>query len=187
VRQRGSLLLYLGMAIAALGLVYLLAQWVDDNLVTEAGVKAGGERRDAEYQKRDAKALADALAAKKRAEEDKAALEKTNAELLAKAGADYTKGLADGKVDLDRAIARARAGARLRDPGRTAGATVCPGGATAEARPGAGGGDGAKGAELSLAATEFLLGLAAEADDVVRQLTSAQAVIRACQKLYAGQ
>lgn len=79
---------------------------------------------------------------------------------------------AQHQADLD----RLRAGAlRLRDPG--ARPTACSPGAEPAGRAAtasATSGDGAAGGELSSAAAEFLLGLAAEADDVVAQLSAAQ-------------
>jgi prophage endopeptidase len=106
-------------------------------------------------------------------------LEAKRAAALAKASADYQKGLADGKRELDAAVAAARSGALvLRDPGRTTGACP-PGGAAAATEPGAGGRDGAKGGELSREASAFLLELTGEADAVAKQLTACQAVVRA--------
>lgn len=105
--------------------------------------------------------------------------EAKRAEDLAKASADYQKGLADEKTKRDRAVAAARTGTLvLRDPGVAAGACP-PGGAAAAAQPGAGGRDGPKAGELSREAGAFLLELTGEADDVVRQLTACQAVVRA--------
>ena len=51
-KQRGStVLIYLVLAIAALGLVYLIFQWVDNHWETDAGVKKGSAEVQAKWDK----------------------------------------------------------------------------------------------------------------------------------------
>ena len=79
------------------------------------------------------------------------------------------------KAELEAERARARSGTfRLRD--HTASREACTGG-TGQAAPAPSERDGKAGAYLSAEAADFLLGLAGEADDIVRQLTACQAVI----------
>ncbi|MDE1714956.1 lysis system i-spanin subunit Rz (plasmid) [Chromobacterium amazonense] len=93
----------------------------------------------------------------------------------AAASAQYQKGLEDGKKELDGAIARLRAALRLRDQQLTAArAGNLP--ATAS---GAGRCDGEAGADFLAAHGEDALRLAAEADDVVRQLSACQVILQA--------
>jgi hypothetical protein len=178
-RQRGSLLVYLGLAIVALGLVYLLTKWVDDNLVTAAGRRAGAAELRQDYVSRDAKALKEAEAVRDKALKEKSEAEAAMVAAVGEASANYDKGKADGKTELDAALARVRAGRGLRDPGRTGCPAERGSGAGKETAGAAGRSDAVPGAFLSQAAAEFLLGLAGEADDVARQLGACQAVILA--------
>lgn len=101
------------------------------------------------------------------------AVEHSAAARDAAASAQYQKGLQDGKQELDDAITRLRATLRLREqqlataragnlPAAAAGAVRCDG----EAR-----------ADFLAAHGEDALRLAAEADDVVRQLSACQTVL----------
>lgn len=104
------------------------------------------------------------------------AKERQHAQDMAAASAQYQEDLKHEKAAKDRAVADLRSGAlRLRIP------VACPegaggSGATAPG-PGAGRRDGETRAELSVPAAEFLVGLASEADEVVRQLAACQRVI----------
>ena len=172
--ERGStVLLYLLAAAAALGALWWLYATIDGR-----GHARGVAETEKDYAKRDNEALRTAIATRDRLQREKDALEAKNAQLVTAASANYQKGLTDGKAELDAALARARGGQRLRDAGAR-----CPAvgdrDATGAARAGAGGRDGPQGADLSDAAAEFLLRLAGEADDVVRQLAACQAVVRA--------
>lgn len=76
----------------------------------------------------------------------------------------------------DRAIADLRSdNLRLRDPGTV---NLCSdGNPTAPSLTAPGKRDGGSGAKLSTATSEFLVGLASDADEIVNQLTACQAVI----------
>jgi hypothetical protein len=189
--QRGfGLLGYLLGAAAVLGLALGLWMAVDANLVTSAGmakgVAQGHRERDDAYAKRDDRAKRDAEAELKRLRDTIAVLEDRHNEAVALAGANYDKGVADGRKDLDAAVARVRAGHRLRDPGRRPAPCPADGGKGSGAAPGitAGVGDAATDPQLSAEASEFLLQLAGEADEIARQLGGAQAVMRACYKAF---
>lgn len=109
------------------------------------------------------------------------AREREHAQDMAAASAQYQKDLKHEKAAKDHAIADLRSGAlRLRIPvACTKGA--CGSGATAPGTS-ASGRDGETRAELSVEASEFLVGLASEADEVVHQLTACQAVVIADRK-----
>lgn len=162
-------------------LIWSAYRWIDHSWETTAGVIAGKEQQDALYAKRDNVALRRTMEERDRAQRRKEELEAENRKLTLQASANYQKGLEDGKAELDRAVARVRAGERLRDPGtRPTGANGCGQPAVPEASRTAGGHHGQAGAELSAEASEFLLRLAGEADDRVKQLTAAQEALRAC-------
>lgn len=121
-----------------------------------------------------------ALAGKLAAEESTRASEAARSEELVRVKAmsvadnAYQRGLRDGKAAADNVLAGVADGTYvLRDKFR------CPArsGAT-QAASGTGSGDGGEGAILSPADVQFLVRFASEADDAVRQLAAAQAVIR---------
>ena len=178
MRQKGfSLLVYAIAAAAALAMLYALVSFVDKSWETSAGVERGRSEAFAEVAKRDNKALEDVIVKQRAAESRVAELEAKNAVNVAKASTAYQKGLQNGKAELDSAVARVHAGYRLRDPGSSGSAANCPGDApsapsTATARR-----DGEAGTYLSSEASSFLLKLAGEADDTVRQLIACQAVV----------
>lgn len=188
-RQRGfaTILLYLAAGAAVLGALYAIYSAIDSSWASTAGVDKGKAEIRAEFSVRDAAALAEAHAEKDRAIRDKEAAERKSLEAVTAASTNYQKGLTDGKKTVDAAVARARAGFRLRDPGRTAGPAECPADRGAPAGAAPAGRDGAAGTELpgtasvvlSAEASEFLIRLAGEADDVVRQLNACQGVIMA--------
>ena len=98
----------------------------------------------------------------------------------------FVKDLQHEKARHDSTVAALRSGAlRLRIP------VACPDGAggsgTAAPGPGTVGRDGETRAELSVQASEFLVGLASEADEVVHQLTACQAVVIADRKQQGEQ
>lgn len=109
-------------------------------------------------------------------EKDARASEHEHAEALAAIGAAHEADLETRKVQHAADLDAVRRGAfKLRDPG----ASACPDRGAAPAAPaGPGVGDGPPQGGLSLAATEFLLGFADDADAVVEQLGSCQAVVR---------
>lgn len=108
--------------------------------------------------------------------------EQDNAAAQAAISTDYERKLSDANKQRAADVAAVRAGTlRLRDP-NPAGLRAC-GSIAPETGAGASGRDGAQGSELSEQATEFLFGLANDADDVARQLGSCQAVVDADRRL----
>jgi len=104
--------------------------------------------------------------------------ERQHALAMAAVSAQYQEDLRDEKATRDRVVADLRSGAqRLRI--ELARRETAGGSGTAEGSASAGRCDGETHAELSVAASEFLVGLASEADEVVRQLTACQAVVTA--------
>jgi len=102
--------------------------------------------------------------------------EQDHSTALAAVSTDYERKLQDANDQRSRDVAAVRAGSiRLRDPG-SPGLRACgnPPGQTATAP---GGRDGAQGSGLSEQASEFLLGLTGDADDVARQLSACQRVV----------
>ncbi|MGC0155851.1 hypothetical protein ACPRNU_25630 [Chromobacterium vaccinii] len=87
--------------------------------------------------------------------------------------AAYEKDLEDGKLELQAALARHAAALRLREQQPAAGRGDLPAAAT-----GAGRRDASAPADFLAAHGEDALRLAGEADDVVRQLSACQSVIR---------
>lgn len=124
---------------------------------------------------KEAKAAAEVAAATTRASEAARSEEQTRVEVMDMLARAYERGKTDGKAAADHVLAGVADGTYvLRDKFRC----PAPGGAGAPAAS-AGGGDGAQGAVLSDADVQFLVRFAAEADDAVRQLAAAQAVIAA--------
>jgi hypothetical protein len=114
------------------------------------------------------------------------AQEQHNAQQLAAASQTYQESLQHEKATHDRTVADLRTGAlRLRI--ELARRQTADGGSAAGSTPGPGRCDGETRAELSTAAAEFLVGLAAEADTVVHQLTACQAVVIADRQINQPQ
>lgn len=111
--------------------------------------------------------------------------EQTHAAALTKASATYQEQLKNEKEKRNRTMADLQSGA-LRLRVELARRETAGGSAAAEGDAGPGRCDGETHSELSPAAAGFLVSLAGEADDVVHQLTAAQAVITACEKLTQG-
>ena len=117
----------------------------------------------------------------KELEEQARAAEVKHGQAMASISAQYQKDLKNERLAKDRAIDAVRRGElRLYDPGvratgdnRVGGGQACATDATTIGR------DGATRSQLSQSASEFLLALASEADEVVRQLTACQAVVAA--------
>lgn len=104
--------------------------------------------------------------------------EQDAATAIAVISSQYEKELHRVKTDKDRTIAGLRDGSvRLRIP--VASAFNTSGGEAGATASGSGARDGGARAELSGAAAEFLVGLASEADEVVKQLGACQAVVNA--------
>jgi hypothetical protein len=105
----------------------------------------------------------------RKAEQDKAVA-------LAAISTDYERKLSDANKQRAADTAAVRAGSlRLRDPSAP-GLRAC-GSIPAETAAGTGQRDGESAGELSAAASEFLLSLVNEADDVARQLGACQQVV----------
>jgi hypothetical protein len=122
--------------------------------------------------------LVTANAKLKSLEEQYRTQEHDHAAALASISSQYQKELAHVKADKDRVIASLRDGSmRLRIP--VAATVSANGGIASEVTPATTGRDGETRAELSVAAAEFLVGLASEADEVAKQLGACQAVINA--------
>ena len=102
--------------------------------------------------------------------------EQLHAAALADVSTNYQKELSNANKQRAADIAAVRAGA-LRLRVQYPASIYAIGDRPAETGPGAGGCDGPKGAELPESIVADLLGLAADADDITRQLTACQRVI----------
>lgn len=103
--------------------------------------------------------------------------ERDAADALAVISHNYQEDLKHVKTEKDRVIAGLRGGAfRLRIP--VAARLTADGSGTAEAAASACGRDAGARAELSGQASEFLVGLASEADEVAKQLGRCQEIIK---------
>lgn len=99
------------------------------------------------------------------------ALERKLSTALSDADVRYQQGIDDGKKSLEADIAELRDGTRrLRDR------FTCPPGVPSAA-PSASGGDAAQAAGLQPEDAEFLIRLAADADDTARRLTACQQIL----------
>lgn len=182
MRQRGIAdgWLYLIGVVVVLGLIYGIFQAVTGYLedVDANGYKRGVKETKADYAERDNEALRKAAARIKELEDQARAQERAHAKELARIEAQRAKEKADAQKQQDNDRAAIDSGAlELHDP--DAAACPAPGGGGAQASVGAGAGvrDAKAGRKLSPAAARVLLALANEADDVARQLASAQQVI----------
>jgi hypothetical protein len=128
--------------------------------------------------KRDNADLTHANAKLKSLEEQYRKQEHDHSAALAYISSQYQKDLAHVKADKDRVISGLRDGSvRLRI---LVASTVQPnGGAASAVTSSTAGRDGETRAELSVSASEFLVGLASEADEVTKQLGRCQDVINA--------
>ncbi|UXY16731.1 lysis protein [Chitiniphilus purpureus] len=150
-------LLLAGLAAALFGYAWLRGA---------ASVRDDWERADLQRNLQDARALATAHEQARR-------IERAAADREAAAERTYQESLTYEKARHDRLLADARRGAlRLSVPVRTIDACPMP-----DAAAGTGGRDGEARAELSDEAAGFLVGLAYEADTVVRQLAACQAIV----------
>lgn len=145
------------------------AYWLGDG--------AGYDRADAAWKTRENKELTGKNAKILELTAAVRAAEVRNAEALNAISTQNQQELRNEREKHARDIAAVRAGIlRLRDVAARAGSC---GAAPGPAGAGAGGRDATAGAELSGAATEFLLGEAARADEITRQLGRCQDVVRA--------
>jgi hypothetical protein len=140
--------------------------------------KHGEQAERAQCFARDNEQLASANAKIKSLEEKYRQQEQDAATVIGLISSQYQRELHHVKTDKDRIIADLRGGAyRLRIPVTSAPDTC--GSVAPEAAASARRRDGDTRAELSNEAAEFLVGLASEADEVVKQLGACQAVINA--------
>ncbi|MBO9538740.1 lysis system i-spanin subunit Rz [Herbaspirillum sp.] len=121
----------------------------------------------------------------KELEEQARADEAKHAKNMSAISTQYQKDLKNERLAKDRFIAAVRSGElRLYDPAAGAANSNGAGGnQTCSTDASAGGRDGATRGQLSKPASEFLLSLAGEADEVVHQLTACQAVVAADRKM----
>lgn len=182
-RERGlvglpQLLVGLAILAAIAAIVYGVTAYLDD--VDAKGYTRGQKETAAAYEKRDSEKLAKATARVKELEDQVRAQERQHAVQLAGISAQYQEDLANVEKAKRDFVAGVHSGRiRLLDPGAAAGPR-CPGGsggAPGETAAAAGGRDGPAPGELSREAAEFLLGLASEADALVKQLTACQRVV----------
>lgn len=154
----------------------LLALGILLGLIAHYIYKAGGDDREAPWLVRESKANADAANRIEAAENKARAAEARYAAAMASISGAYLNAQQEGEREKAAAVDRVRAGQRLYIGAKC----PAPGGSAApEAPTGAGARDGETRAELSESAAEWLIGLASEADAVVRQLTACQAVVEA--------
>lgn len=141
------------------------------------GYKHGTKIERAAWMERENKELAAANAKILKMTKEARDAEQAHASAVNKISTDL-QGKADAaKSEVERLKSNSRAGTfRLRDP--AAGKDSC-GSGTAETGASPGERDGQKGAVISGAATEFLLQLAGEADEITVQLGACQEIIRA--------
>lgn len=139
------------------------------------GRSDGGAIVRSEYSARDLKAAQDYAAKKDALQEAYRAQEARWQEKFVSASRTYQKGLASAHTQRLADIAAIDAGTlRLRDPGTDSQACGSP---ATVAASGSSGHHGSEGAYLSSKAAQFLLGLTAECDTVVNQLTAAQQLL----------
>lgn len=163
--------------------LYLIGALVAAILVGATGWKAyrlGQDNVRAEYAARDLQQAAAAAAAYKATEEKYRAKEQAAAQALAQVSGDYERKLTDAQGKTRIAMDAIRSGSlRLRDPGakpQACGSSAASPAASASER------DGPTAGQLSGAAADFLLTIAAEADRNTLQLTACQAVVAADRK-----
>jgi hypothetical protein len=172
--QKGaSLVLYLGLAAAVIAALWWLWSAVD-----KAGYERGLAEERTKWESREAEELAAANALIEKLQREAREREQRHAAELADVSRRYQENLRNVEKARDAHIAALRAGAlKLRDPEAPA-CEGAGGGGVPEAPAGAPGRDGPQGGELSAAASEFLLRLTAEADEVARQLQACQEIVR---------
>lgn len=165
------------LAVVAIWLTSLVAVGVWQRHDGVAGVETKWQQREATQQVQHAAQINSLQQAVRQAEHDSAVA-------LNDIALDYERQLTDAKTRHAADVAAIRAGTlRLRDPA-AAPVPACAG-AAAEIGPGAGRRDGGTTGQLPAApagllsgdASEFLVDLATDADDVARQLAACQQVI----------
>ena len=139
--------------------------------------KAGHVAERTAWQAKENQELAQANAQILKLETDARSAERRHAIDQASISIQYQQELNNAKLKTDTLVTQLHAGAfRLRDP-YAASVQPCSG-ATGKTATGTSGRDGSQGVELSGPASEFLLNLTGDADQVTQQLTACQAVIK---------
>lgn len=139
--------------------------------------KAGHVAERTAWQAKENQELAQANAQILKLETDARSAERRQALDQASISTQYQKELDNAKRKTNDLVARLHAGTiRLRDPNYAV-VQAC-GGAAGQAPSGTSGRDGAQGGELSEPASEFLLNLTGDADQVATQLAACQAIIK---------
>lgn len=167
----------LAAVVAALGALYWMATALDAR-----GYARGVHETESKWQARELKQQADFDSEKERLRKQYADRERGWTAMLNQIDTQHQKEIEDAQKQKDSDVAAARTGAiRLRDQLASchAAANANRGDSAAKAPFTASVSDGEAGAELSPAATGFLLSEADRADSIVRQLTACQAVVRA--------
>lgn len=143
--------------------------------------EAGHTAERVSWQAKDNQELAQANAKIILLETAARAQEHQHAAQLAQVATTYEKEKADVAAQKDSVIAQLRAGTvRLHDPYSPG--FKAPGSPASPAAASTGRCDGGEGSELSQRTSEFLVGLASRADEVVKQLQACQAVVKSDRK-----
>jgi hypothetical protein len=187
-RERGFGTEQIVLAIVAVGalvaLIWALSAFIES--VDRKAYDRGQSEERAKWQARESKELTQANAEIARLQSAYVALSKQQSAEVAAAQQAHQNKLKEVRDAKDLFIADVRAGrVVLRDPGRAA---SCQGSGDAGAQPAAAvaGSNAASGGQLSVEASEFLLGLAGEADEVAAQLALAQRELAAMFKACSG-
>ena len=165
------------MPIPPIALTALAVAWIASLAAVGAWQRHDGRTAErAEWQARESEQLRHAHAAITRLTAAARAAEARNASALATISTRHTQELHHAQAQRTRDRADLRAGTlRLRDPG--APGLRADGCLPPAPGPAAGGRDARTPGDLSREAAEFLLDLAAEADDTARQLAACQRVV----------
>jgi len=170
-------LLYLA-GIAALG----GALWWTHHYIYTEGYNAAKTEVTAQYAARDKEAEAKAQAKIKELEATRRAVEKEAEDSINRIANQFEKERQNAnKIQADLRARLAAGTLRLRDPG-AASANADSECRVSQASAATSGSDGGTTGQLSTAASDFLISLAGEADEVARQLAACQAVIRSDRK-----
>jgi hypothetical protein len=170
----GTLVIY---ALLAIGIIAAAAGL--HHAIDKRGYDRGVSETTSKWQSQVAKDKAEYDRKKAELEERAAEKERAWSELLAGIDSRHQKEIRDAETRRRNDVSAARRGAiRLRDPGGSSCSTAGGNAGSSTASP-SGVGDAKEGSYLSRAATEFLLDLVNEADEVVVQLWHCQAIIEA--------
>lgn len=160
--------MYARLAIALVLLVALIGAYIK-------GRNDGGKIVTAEYAKRDLKAATDYAQKEREITEKYRAQESSWQQQFVAASRSYQKGLANAETAKLAALAAVDAGTlRLRDP---SGNRETCGDNASKTTAGSSGNNGGSGGELSPKLTQFLIGEATRADEIVSQLSACQQIL----------